>query len=486
MKKIILSLVLAVTASLPSLLCADNLRQSVVKIFVVARPPDWLQPWQMAKQEERAGSGFVVAKKRIMTNAHLVSDAVSIELSKVGDPRKYPAKVEHVGHDSEIAVLTVDDEEFFKGTQAVEFGSLPAQRDKVAAYGFPSGGDQLSVTEGVVSRVEMRVYEHSKRNHLCIQVDAAINPGNSGGPVFKDGKLVGISFQVEKENQGQGYLVPVTVIERFYRDIADGHFNGVPALGLVTRRLESPQARNWRGMGVKQTGILVEEVLFGGSVTDVLKRHDVLLAIDGKVIGNDGSVALRGDERVWYIYAVSQKLIGEKCKFKILRDGKELEVEFTLKTSRDLIARPQYDAKPNYLVYGGMVFTEITYDYLAKMEGNVARYTYYYFDGFPAKGFEKVVSLIQVLPHAVNQGYQDLGALSVESINGQTVDSLKSMIAALAKPQGAYQIIELDRIAEMPGTAAQTVILNKVEAEAALGEILKKNGIPADRSEDLN
>jgi len=485
MKKHILSLVVLLGVLAPSWAQADALRQSVVKILVVARPPDWLQPWQMAKQVERSGSGFVVAKKRIMTNAHLVSDAVSVEVSKVGDPRKYPAKVEHVGHDSEIALLTVDDEEFFKGTQAVEFGALPAQRDKVAVYGFPSGGDQLSVTEGVVSRIEMRVYEHSKRNHLCIQVDAAINPGNSGGPVFKDGKLVGISFQVEKENQGQGYLVPVPVIERFYRDIQDGHFDGVPALGLVTRRLESPQARAWRGMGPKQAGILVEEVLYGGSVADVLKRHDVLLAIDGQPIGNDGSVALRGDERVWYIYTVSQKLIGEKCKFKVLREGKELELNFTLKPSLDLIARPQYDSKPNYLIYGGLVFTEITYDYLAKIEGNIARYTYYYFDGFPAKGMEKVVSLIQVLPHAVNQGYQDLGPLSVESVNGQTVDSLKSMLAALQKPQGAYQVLELDRIAEQPGTAAQTVILNKNDVEAAMPEILKKNGIPADRSDDL-
>ena len=45
--------------------------------------------------------------------------------------------------------------------------------------GYPQGGDSLSITKGIVSRVVMTRYAHSSNKLLGIQIDAAINPGNS-------------------------------------------------------------------------------------------------------------------------------------------------------------------------------------------------------------------------------------------------------------------------------------------------------------------
>src|SRR4029079_13182777 len=102
---------------------------------------------------------------------------------KAGEPQKYRARVEFVAHDCELAVLTVDDPEFFQGVKPLKLGELPRQRDKIAAYGFPAGGDDLSITEGTVSRVELTRYTHSDLDLLAVQTNAAITPGNSGGPV---------------------------------------------------------------------------------------------------------------------------------------------------------------------------------------------------------------------------------------------------------------------------------------------------------------
>ena len=52
--------------------------------------------------------------------------------------------------------------------------------------GYPMGGDSLSITKGIVSRVVMTRYAHASNKLLGIQIDAAINPGNSGGPAFSD------------------------------------------------------------------------------------------------------------------------------------------------------------------------------------------------------------------------------------------------------------------------------------------------------------
>ena len=78
--------------------------------------------------------------------------------------------------------------------------------------GFPIGGERLSITEGVVSRIEMFSYAHSQRCLLGVQIDAAINDGNSGGPVLRGGQLAGIAFQALESGENIGYAIPVPVI----------------------------------------------------------------------------------------------------------------------------------------------------------------------------------------------------------------------------------------------------------------------------------
>ena len=61
-----------------------------------------------------------------------------------------------------------------------------AAQDSILVAGYPMGGDSLSITKGIVSRVVMTRYAHASNKLLGIQIDAAINPGNSGGPAFLD------------------------------------------------------------------------------------------------------------------------------------------------------------------------------------------------------------------------------------------------------------------------------------------------------------
>ncbi|MCK6549871.1 serine protease, partial [Myxococcota bacterium] len=202
-----------------------------MKLFTVTKKPNHYQPWDLEYQRNSGGSGCILEGKRILTNAHVVSDQVYVQVLKMGDSRKYSARVAYVDHDSETAIIEVEDERFFDDTIPVRFGELPFRQDKVAVYGFPIGGNELSITEGVVSRLEVLRYTHSQRDLLAIQTDAAINPGNSGGPVFMNGAMVGIAFQAhtQKEIEKTGYVVPISVIRHFLRDVDDGKVDGVPA-----------------------------------------------------------------------------------------------------------------------------------------------------------------------------------------------------------------------------------------------------------------
>jgi len=67
-------------------------------------------------------------------------------------------------------MLTVEDDEFWKGVTPLEFGSLPALQDAVTVVGYPIGGDTISVTSGVVSRIEILSYVHGSTELLGLQV----------------------------------------------------------------------------------------------------------------------------------------------------------------------------------------------------------------------------------------------------------------------------------------------------------------------------
>ena len=204
-----------VDRNLPAAAPTDIYR-SVVRVEVATQVADYRTPWNTGRFGGGTGSGFMIGPNRFLTNAHVVSNANRILLTKRGSARKHPARVLHIAHDCDLALLEVEDESSFEGLTYLEFGGVPALESQVRAIGYPVGGDRISVTRGVVSRIDFRPYSHSRvDSHLVVQIDAAINPGNSGGPVLQDGKVVGVAFQGLRQADNTGYMIPTPVIRRF-------------------------------------------------------------------------------------------------------------------------------------------------------------------------------------------------------------------------------------------------------------------------------
>lgn len=180
----------------------DEALPAVVKVFCIHTEPNFALPWQRKRQNSSSSSGFVCThkgKRYLLTNAHSVEYHTQVKVKRRGDDRKFLAKVLAIGIDCDVACLEVEDQSFWEpfGTAAIEFGDLPRLQDSVAVVGYPVGGDTVSITAGVVSRIEVCDYSLSSTDLLAIQIDAAINAGNSGGPVFSSetGECIGIAFQ---------------------------------------------------------------------------------------------------------------------------------------------------------------------------------------------------------------------------------------------------------------------------------------------------
>ena len=257
--------------------------RGIVKIEVAKRLPDYRVPWQAGQFGRGTGTGFMVAPGVFMTNAHVVADAERLYVSPYADARKLPAKVKYVAHDADLALVGVEDSSAFADIPYLEFSKeMPHLEDEVRAIGYPIGGNRLSVTRGIISRIDTIPYAHPQNDsHLIVQIDAAINPGNSGGPVLLGDKVVGVAFQGLMQANSTGYMIPLPVINRFLQDVKDGNYDHYVEIGAEFFPMENPAMRKHFCLPDDAMGALVGEVVRGSSCDGKLEVGDIVLAVDG-------------------------------------------------------------------------------------------------------------------------------------------------------------------------------------------------------------
>ncbi len=461
--------------------------RSVIQIFNFSQQPVWDAPWRWQPVRREGGSGFVIRTPmglRIMSNAHVVSWSRQVLVRRYQDPRPYPAEVDFIGHDCDLVLLRVRDERFFEGIEPLGFGDLPEVRSAVVTYGYPAGGEQISYTRGVVSRIEMQTFVHiGNRSLLAVQTDAAINPGNSGGPVIQDDRVVGVAFQGVPGLENAGFFISTEVIAHFLKDVEDGTYDGFPAAGIRLVDLQNPAYRRY--LGLPETGEMGSRI---DSLADVpttrerLKEDDVLLEAGGFPVGNDGTVLYRGN-RVAVGLVFQQAQQGEKLPLKILRDKKMIDIDLPVFVyTADRAAGNQYDRPPRYFVHGGLVFTPLSQDYLRTLgrdlsDSAVADLVYELFyrrQEKPKTVRSEPIILAGMLANPVNANFNVKGRALVDKINGVRIETLDDVIRAFDAGTNAQDLIEF-------GSRMGFESLDRKEAAEANDIILKTYGVPKDR-----
>ena len=458
-------------------------QRSVIQIITSTQEPDWDSPWRFGAVRRSGGTGFVIKGKKIMTNAHVVSWARQILVRRYQDPRPYVARVLFVAHDCDLAVLEVEDARFFDGLEPLEFGDLPQVRSTVVTYGYPAGGEQISYTRGVVSRIEVQPYAHAgNRSSLAVQTDAAINPGNSGGPVVQDDLVVGVAFQGMQGLENTGFFIPPPVILRFLKDIEDGTYDGLTMTGVRLVPLQNPAYRKFLKLPDNNLGARVDSLLPIPTAQKSFRRDDVLLKVGQYEVGSDGTVLYDGNRvSAAVVFQMAQQ--GESLPAKLWRDGKEIDMPVSsVVYEGDRLVGNQYDALPRYFVYGGLVFTPLSMDYLKTFGRNwrdsanaeLVYELFYRRTESPETARSEPVVLASVLVHPVNANLKNANRSLVDKINGVRIDRLADVARAFESGTNTHDVIEF-----LPNRAFET--LDRTAAGVANAEILKTYSIPKDR-----
>ena len=465
-----------------------NLENSVVKVFSTLRRPDPFKPWSKAAPADITGSGVVIEGKRILTNAHVVNYAsqVQIQANQAGD--KVSATVVAVARDMDLAILKLDDESFFDTHAPVARASvLPNVRDQVFAYGYPTGGTSLSITKGIVSRIEFVNYSLDTAG-LRIQIDAAINPGNSGGPAIAGDTMVGLAFGTATNAQNIGYIIPNEEVELFLKDVADGRYDGKPSLLAETQTLENPVLRNFLKLDKSVAGAVVQSP-GTDSAAYPLKEWDVITKIGDSPIDNQAMIALGSNLRVRFQYRVQQLAKNGKVPLTIVRGGKELNVDVPVSSGRKMLIPDLDGGYPSYFVYGPIVFSRATAEFLSFMTSNPGALNAYGFIGSPlvthradspsAEHEELVVVSSPFFPHKLVTGYTSRFGAVIKSINKVPVRSLAHLVTLLRDSKDELIVIHFDQ------RGGENMVLRRKDMLEATDAILSDNGIRMQGSKDM-
>lgn len=426
----------------------SDVYRSVLRIEVATQVPDYQTPWNSGRFGGGIGTGFIIGKNRILTNAHVVSNARRLLITVHGSPVKYPAKVEHIAHDCDLALLSVENFKDFESFPKFEFGDVPSLESQVRVIGYPIGGDRISVTRGVVSRIDFQTYSHTRADsHLAIQIDAAINPGNSGGPVIQGDKVIGVAFQGLRQADNTGYIIPTPVIKRFLKDIDDGKYDHYVDLGFSEFPLHNPAMRSALGLPDDGIGVLVTRVVATSASNGILKPGDVITGLDGYKVDSAGMVTIDG-ETVNLNEIVERKFAGDKVAVNFLRDGSWNHVEISLTPipwSR--MYAIEYEKNPRYIVFAGLVFQPLDTNLFATEKFDDVTVRRLYTDYLPKGLFQKhrdVVMLTRIESNPVTSQLSEFSGYAVDKINGTEVVDLKHAYELL-HPEKApeFHVIEL-------------------------------------------
>jgi S1-C subfamily serine protease len=468
----------------------DAIGESVVKVFSTIRPADLMRPWQKGSPREASGSGMVVEGKRVLTNAHVVLHATQVLVQPSGSGEKFAATVESIAPGIDLATLKLEDESFFdKRPPLPRTEGLPEIKEAVLVYGYPTGGTSLSLTKGIVSRIEFVPYNYGVQG-LRIQVDAPINPGNSGGPALVGDKVIGLAFSRLGGGDNIGYIIPSEEIDLFLKDVADGKYDGKPILTQGLATFENDALKGKLNMK-RPVGMIVHNPDPPRDAKDYpLKEWDVVVKIGDREIDNVGMVPIRDNLRVRFQYLVQKLAKDNKLALTIVRDGKERAVEVPVAPRHDELIPPLMGKYPDYFIYGPLAFSTATSEFVGGLERAGAGYlTMFSYVGSPlvtrrgdkqaSPGERLVVVCSPMFPHRTAKGYDNPVFKVVRSVNGAKIKDIRHLVETLRDAKDKYIVFEFaDR-------ASESIVFDREEVLRATEEILSDNSVRQQFSEDL-
>ena len=323
----------------------------------------------------RHGLGAVLAGNRVIVTAELVSNHSYVELERAESGAKTSAKVICVDYESNLALLEPTTEKFLDGLKPSISSQDAVVGDRVNVVQLESN-DALVTTPGPITTIEVGAYQLEGNNFLLYRLSLPLQyrEGSFTTPVIKDGKLAGILMRYDPRAQSVDVL-PAPVIAHFLKDFEDGHYQGFPRAGMEFAPTRDPQFRHYAKLPPAGGGVYITEVAKGtpgGEAGSARRRRDRGTRRPDHRSGRQlRRAALRQDldEPPHHHEILCRRQTGGE-DFARWRAA-DLEMTLSHRPPQDYVSQPYViDEPPRYFVVGGLIFQELSRQYLKEWGGD--------------------------------------------------------------------------------------------------------------------
>jgi len=446
----------------------EAMKQSIVYLETSFYGYEQTQPWRHKGLSQNWACACAVDEYEVLTTAWNVANLAFVKALRYGQNEFVGAKIKVVDYESNLCLIELDPNEVSEPLKPLVFTEDYRKGAEVDFY-WLSSDNHLYNGRGYLdrARVQKTNTSYEKRLHYIV---ANTSHRTGAGQVYCVGsEPIGIAYW-SNENKEAG-LIPAETINSFLAAVApvlsaerhpadgeskNGDYKGFGAVGFTTSELIDPAMRSFLKIPTSlKTGAYVTDVYNLGTGCDVLKKDDVILAIDGNNLNSYGQFLHPKYEWLDFHHLITSKTVGETVFFELWRDGEKIQVQAEIKNfkaSEMLVPYHEYDQQPEYIITGGFILQKLTREYLTRWgsdwTGKVPSHLYNYYRDFafkPTSERNDIVILSYVLPANINLGYNDLGQIVVKKFNGITIRSIADILTAQKlNPESRYDVIEFE------------------------------------------
>ncbi len=430
---------------------------SLVRVNVTGQPYDYFRPWQKKAPISKRALGAVLSKGRVLVTADLVANQNYVELERAESGEKTAANVAVIDYEANLALLEPTDKNFLAGISPLDIGGDTVVGDRIAAWQLePTGA--LVATEGLVTTIQMTKYPADVGQFLTYRISLPMQYRENSYtiPLVKNNKLAGLLLRYDPRSQLID-AIPAPIITHFLKEAEGEHYQGFPSVGFSFFPTRDPQLRKFAGQTGKPDGVYVTSIEPNMPAMKAgMQVGDIITAIGNHEIDQNGNYVDPLYGKIEFTNLISaHSYAGDVLSFQIQREGKPMELKITLehRDAKDYVSPPySLDEAPKYVVLGGLIFQELSRQYLKEWGPNWLREApprFVYFDRFQSELFpgehRRIVILSQVLPANNTIGYDEFSYLTVTKVNGREIKSLNDLAEAVKQPiEGGFIKIETE------------------------------------------
>jgi S1-C subfamily serine protease len=429
---------------------------SILRVTVTSQGYFFHRPWEQRRPITQTAIGAIVSNDWVLVTARLVANHRYIELETIDTRKKTRAEVAVVDYEANLALLKPVNPNFLSEYTPLKMAGQIAPEDELTILQVKPNGDILPSTGRILS-IELRAFTYGNL-FLAYRLSNGLQYGydNLTLPVVKGRALAGLVLQSDSGKQTID-VIATSVIQHFLNDALDGEYEGFPLAGFLYGPTLDPQLRRYIKLQDHQTGIYIQKVLKGGPADRAdLHAGDVITRMGGVDLSNTGQFNHPQYGQTSLIHLIrSQHYVNEMVPLQVVRDGKPLSLTIRLDHRRPeeyLVPPYLIDQAPDYLIFGGLIFQELSVSYLREYgkdwNAHAPIHLLYYNqnqDYLSGDQREKIVIISGVIPTPYTIGFENMAELVVQQINGQPIGKLADVAAAFKTPLNNFHKIEVEQ-----------------------------------------